>query len=167
MFRYTKPKWNIFPFFFWPIWLRQSQSYSGLFLLRGKKNGINQIMWKTQCLYHTFPSAMPKQPIHHQCVSKYTHSWTNTEENKGCRELQGILVRSCVGQPMAQACCGEEPWGWWWASELKGRSWGEPAAPEWAASACPTDLGQECASLSRVAVLFLSLSPPYKCVHVI
>lgn len=100
MFRYTKPKQNVFPFFFWPMWLRQSQSHSGLFLLRGKKNAINQIMWKTQCLYHTLPSAMSKQPIHHQCVSKYTHSWTNTEENK---EMQGI-TRQPDSLPCGSAC---------------------------------------------------------------
>lgn len=72
LFRYIKPKWNIFPgffclfvSFFWPMSLRQFQSHSGLFLLRGKKNGINQIMWKTQCLYHTLLSVVSKQPIHH------------------------------------------------------------------------------------------------------
>lgn len=34
----------------------------------------------------------------------------------------------------------------------------ESTAPQWAASAHPTILGQECASLSQVAVWFLSLS---------
>lgn len=143
--------------FFWSMRLRQSQSLGGLFLWRGKKNGTNQIMWKTQCLYHTLPSAMPKQPIHHQCISKYNHSWTNTEENKG---MQGI-ARHPDSLSCGQECCEKEPQGWWRA--WKGKSWGEPAAPEWAASASPTDLWQEGASLSQAAVLFLSLSPISVC----
>lgn len=78
---------KLFFYFSWPVWLGQYQSHSGLFQLRRKKTGINQIMWKTQCLHHNLPSAKSKQPIPHQWVSKYTHSWTNTEENKG---MQGI-----------------------------------------------------------------------------
>lgn len=31
-----------------------------------------------------------------------------------CRESQGNLIHSGVGQPVAQAHCREEPQGWWW-----------------------------------------------------
>lgn len=149
-------------FLSWPVWLGQSQSHSGLFQLKGMKTGINQIMWKTQCRYHTLPSAKSKQPICHQWVSKYTHSWTNTEENKG---MQGIArhpgrpphVPACVMDTRQRGAPGR-------VVAPKGSSRGEPAAPEQAASACTTDLGLSCQPQPKKIVVFrLPLSPLCVC----
>lgn len=138
-------------YFSWPVWLGQSQSHSGLFQLRGKKTGINQIMWKTQCLHHTLPSAESKQPIRHQWVSKYTHSWTNMDENKGMQAITLVGSHVCQHATLQRGALET-------VVALKGSSRGEPAAPGRAASACTTDLGQELPASAKKIVVF-SLCP--------
>lgn len=118
-----------FSIFFWPMWSRQSQSHRELFLLRGKKNGIHQIIVLENTVLSPHSSFCNAKTTHPPPVCFQIYSQLN--KHRGKQGDTGHHKASRFAPLWASQWCG------WAAERIPGDSSGHQRAAWWARVCLP------------------------------